>query len=85
MNQIVAFSDITVGVQASYSQTITDSDIKAFSGVSGDKNPIHMDDEYAEQSQFKRRIAHGLMSASFFQQFLVRGSLTPVAYIFRGH
>ena len=39
---------------------------KRFSGVSGDKNPIHMDDEYAEKSRFKKRIAHGLMSASFF-------------------
>lgn len=59
-------NEIEPGMSESYSQTITDSDIKAFSGVSGDKNPIHMDDEYAEKSRFKKRIAHGLMSASYF-------------------
>ncbi|KXS54959.1 MAG: hypothetical protein AWU57_655 [Marinobacter sp. T13-3] len=51
---------------ASYSQTITDYDVKAFAGISGDHNPIHIDDEYANQSRFKRRIAHGFHSASFF-------------------
>ena len=55
-----------IGQCESYSQTITDSDIKSFSGISGDKNPIHMDREFAEKSRFGKRIAHGLMSASFF-------------------
>lgn len=58
--------DIVEGMTCSYSQTITDSDIKAFSGISGDKNPIHMDKEYASQSRFKSRIAHGMFTASFF-------------------
>jgi 3-hydroxybutyryl-CoA dehydratase len=49
-----------------YSQTITDADIKIFAGISGDHNPIHVSDEYAEQSRFKGRIAHGMISASFF-------------------
>lgn len=57
---------IEIGMEVSYSQTITDADIKAFSGISGDKNPVHMDDDYAEKSHFKKRIAHGLMSASYF-------------------
>ncbi|HDO1382723.1 MaoC family dehydratase [Aeromonas veronii] len=60
---INAFS---VGMTESYSQTITDSDIKSFSGISGDKNPVHMSDDFALNTQFKRRIAHGLMSASYF-------------------
>lgn len=63
---MIEFSEIVIGMQFSYSQTITDADIKAFSGVSGDKNPVHMDDEYAENSRFKKRIAHGLMLASYF-------------------
>lgn len=63
---MIKFSEIDIGMQFSYSQTITDADIKAFSGVSGDKNPVHMDDEYAENSRFKKRIAHGLMLASYF-------------------
>lgn len=59
-------NEIVIGMSASYTQTITDADIKSFAGVSGDKNPVHMSDDYAEGSRFKKRIAHGLMSASFF-------------------
>ncbi|OQS42656.1 acyl dehydratase [Chromobacterium haemolyticum] len=50
----------------SYSQTITDSDIKAFAGLSGDRNPVHLDEDFASNSRFKGRIAHGFLSASFF-------------------
>jgi len=62
----VPIAEITVGMKASYSQTITDADIKAFAGISGDHNPVHVDREYAEASRFGKRIAHGLMSAGFF-------------------
>jgi len=58
--------DIEIGMSASYSQTITDADIKSFAGISGDNNPVHMSDEFAQSSRFKKRIAHGLLSASFF-------------------
>ena len=57
---------LEVGMTASYSQTITDADIKSFVGISGDNNPIHVNDEFATGSRFGRRIAHGLLSASFF-------------------
>jgi len=60
------FEDIRVGMEQSYSQTITDSDVKIFAGLSGDHNPVHLSDEYAENSRYKKRIAHGLISASFF-------------------
>jgi 3-hydroxybutyryl-CoA dehydratase len=56
----------TIGMSASYEHTITDSDIKNFAGISGDYNPVHISDAYAEASKFKKRIAHGLMSASYF-------------------
>ena len=59
-------SNIEIGMTESYSQTITDADIKMYAGVSGDINPVHMSDEYAKQSRFKDRIAHGLLSAGFF-------------------
>ena len=62
----LSIEEIKVGMKVSYSQTITDADIKTFSGISGDKNPIHMNDDYAKESRFKKRIAHGLMSASYF-------------------
>lgn len=58
--------EIEIGMSASYSQTITDADIKTFAGLSGDNNPVHMSDEYANESRFGKRIAHGLISASFF-------------------
>ena len=64
----IPIEDIQVGMKVSYSQTITDSDIKTFAGLSGDHNPVHIDEKYAENSRFKRRIAHGLMSAGFFSQ-----------------
>lgn len=58
--------DIKLGMSASYSQKITDADIKNFAVVSGDHNPIHLDEKFAERSRYKKRIAHGLLSASFF-------------------
>ena len=64
-NQI-PLEEIEIGMEVSYTQTITDADVKAFSGISGDKNPVHMDDEYAKNSRYKKRIAHGILSASFF-------------------
>lgn len=62
----VPIEEIEEGMEASYTQTITDADIKAYAGISGDRNPVHMNDEYAEKSRFKRRIAHGMISSSFF-------------------
>lgn len=57
---------LEIGMTATYSQTITDADIKSFAGISGDNNPVHMSDEFAKESRFGARIAHGLLSASFF-------------------
>ena len=48
------FKDIKIGMSESYSQTITDADIKSFAGISGDHNPVHMSEEYAEQSRIKK-------------------------------
>ena len=62
----IPIEEIEIGMSVSYSQTITDADIKAFAGISGDRNPAHVDEEYAESSRYKKRIAHGLMTASYF-------------------
>ncbi len=62
----IPIDEIQIGMEVSYSQTITDSDVKEFAGISGDRNPVHLDEEYAEKSRYKKRIAHGLMSASYF-------------------
>ena len=61
---------IQVGQQASYSQTVTDADIKAFAGVTGDHNPVHINDEYAATTRFGKRIAHGILSVGFFSNIL---------------
>ncbi|BCR24074.1 MaoC family dehydratase [Aquipseudomonas alcaligenes] len=65
-----SIDEIEVGMSASYSQTITDADVKGFAGISGDRNPVHLDEEYAQESRFNKRIAHGLLSASFFSAIL---------------
>jgi 3-hydroxybutyryl-CoA dehydratase len=57
---------LQVGMTESYQQIITDEKINSFADLSGDKNPIHLSQEYAEKSRLKKRIAHGLLSASFF-------------------
>ena len=62
----VELEKIEVGMEASYSQTITDCDVKCFAGISGDHNPVHVCEDYANKSRYKKRIAHGLISASFF-------------------
>jgi len=62
----VPIEEISEGMEVNHSQTITDADVKAFAGISGDRNPVHMDEEYAQNSRFKKRIAHGMMSASYF-------------------
>lgn len=62
----LAIEEVEVGMRATYSQTVTDADVKAYAGISGDNNPAHMSDVYAKNSRFRARIAHGLYSAGFF-------------------
>jgi 3-hydroxybutyryl-CoA dehydratase len=59
-------NEIEVGMSASYSQTIREEDVKRFAEISGDYNPLHLDENFATQSRYKKRIAHGLLPASFF-------------------
>ena len=56
--------DYYIGQKDEFSKTITESDIYAFAGVSGDFNPVHVDCVKAAQTVFKKQIAHGLLSAS---------------------
>jgi len=59
-----------IGDSASISKTITDADIQAFAEVSGDHNPLHLDEAYAAKTRFGRRIAHGMLSASLISAVL---------------
>ena len=58
--------EIQVGMTESSSHIVTNQDIISFAKISGDKNPVHLDEEFAATTQFKKRIAHGLMSSSYF-------------------
>jgi len=59
------FEELSVGQSAIFSKTVTEADIAAFAGVSGDFNPVHVNEEFASTTMFKGRIAHGMLSAAF--------------------
>ena len=56
--------DLKINQEAHYKKKISENDINLFAEVSGDNNPIHMDDKFARSSIFKKRIAHGFLSGS---------------------
>lgn len=58
-----AFEDLQMGMSASVSRTVSEADILMFAGVSGDTNPVHLDEEFAASTMFGGRIAHGMLSA----------------------
>lgn len=58
------FEDLSVGMSATFAKTITDADILLFAGASGDNNAVHINEEFAQTTPFKGRIAHGMLSAS---------------------
>jgi len=55
-----------IGMSSSVSKTISGSDIYNYAGIIGDINPVHVNEEYAKTTRFGGRIAHGMLSASFF-------------------
>ena len=57
--------DLTVGMADEISNVVTDAMVEQFAAVSGDDNPLHLDDDYAATTVFKGRIAHGMLGASF--------------------
>ena len=57
--------DLKVGMSAMFGKTVTEADIAAFAGVSGDTNPIHLHDGFARTTRFGQRIAHGMLGGSF--------------------
>jgi len=59
-----------VGDSAEITKTIEQSDIDAFAAVTGDHNPVHVDEEFAKTTRFGRRIAHGMLTASLISAVL---------------
>lgn len=62
--------DLAPGMSALYARTVTDADIVLFAGISGDVNPVHLNHEFAANTVFEGRIAHGLLTASFISTVL---------------
>jgi 3-hydroxybutyryl-CoA dehydratase len=71
----IPFAELKIGDKGSLSKTVSEHDIYTFAGVTGDFNPIHVDAEFAKQTMFKERIAHGMLSAGFISAVL--GTIMP--------
>ena len=65
MSEGYFIEDLKTGQAASFAKTVSEADIVLFAGVSGDTNPVHLDQSFAEKTPFKTRIAHGMLSAGF--------------------
>ena len=61
---------IKVGHKVSFTKTVSDRDIQSFAEVTGDANPVHLNEDYASKTRFKGRIAHGMLSAGFISAAL---------------
>jgi len=64
-----------IGDFAQLSKTVEDKDVRVFAEVTGDNNPLHLDDEFASKTVFKRRIAHGILTAGLISAVI--GSKLP--------
>jgi 3-hydroxybutyryl-CoA dehydratase len=64
------FEDLAVGMEASYVRRVLDEDIHAFARLTGDTNPIHLDDDYAARTMFKGRIVPGSLTAGYISTIL---------------
>lgn len=62
--------DLEIGLRATTSMVITGEKIDTFAELTGDKNPIHVDEEFAKTTMFGKRIAHGALSASLISAVL---------------
>lgn len=64
------FDELTVGQSAEMSRVVGTADIEAFAEVSGDNNPVHLDEAYAKGTTFGERIAHGMLSGAYISAIL---------------
>ena len=72
---VARIEDFVPGQHVSVRKTITDEDVRRFIEITGDTNPLHVDDEFAAKTRFGRRIVHGMLSASLFSTLV--GTLLP--------
>ncbi|MDZ7761145.1 MAG: MaoC family dehydratase [Desulfovermiculus sp.] len=70
MAQGKPIDELQIGERAEFSKTVSETDIYVYAGVSGDMNPAHINEPYAQQTMFKTRIAHGMLPAGFISAVL---------------
>lgn len=73
--EVMEFEQIAVGQEFKLSHTITKQDVDTFAALTGDFNPLHVDEEFAKQTSFRKPVAHGMLSASFISTMI--GMLIP--------
>nr|WP_314898565.1 MaoC family dehydratase [uncultured Deefgea sp.] len=64
------FNELAVGDFDEYRKTVTETDVVLFAGLTGDNNPMHIDEEFASQTRFGSRIIHGMLTASFLSSVI---------------
>lgn len=64
------FSEVRIDQEYSASFTISDEMVRTFAEITGDKNPVYLDEEYAKNTRFKKRICHGMLVASLISKVL---------------
>ncbi|MDP6179766.1 MAG: MaoC family dehydratase, partial [Desulfatiglandales bacterium] len=70
-----SINELEPGEKAEFSKTISETDIYLYAGITGDFNPAHINQAYAEKTFFKSRIAHGLLPAGFISTVI--GTILP--------
>lgn len=69
------FEDIEVGQTAEFTKIVSEADVEDFARISGDTNPVHLNEDYAQSTMFKGRIAHGVLTAGLIST--VFGTILP--------
>ena len=62
---MASIEELQIGQSDTYERIVTEKDIEDFAKISGDNNPVHLDEDFAKTTIFKGRIAHGMLAASF--------------------
>ena len=85
MNELNGYDveDLSVGMTASFAKTVTEADIVLFAAVSGDNNAVHLNEEFAQTTMFKGRIAHGMLGAGIISA-AIAGRLPGPGTIYLG-
>ena len=68
--EIHTFDEIPIGYTKNFSVKIDEEMLDNFANISGDFNPLHMDEQYAKTTQFKGRVCHGMLLTSFFSRLI---------------